>query len=147
MTGMYGNPMGWDWDPWRQFRQLQREVGQLFGGGTAWQGGQYPAVNMWTDENDVVLTTEMPGVKSDDLDISVQKNIVTLRGKRTIADADKNETVHRQERASGQFARSIRLPFAVDAEKVSASLNKGILRLTLPQAQSEAVKKIEVKAS
>jgi len=145
MFGTGLNRFGWDWDPWRDFRRLQRDMNRLFGDFAGLTAREYPAVNLWTGDEVVVLTAEMPGVEATDLDIAVHDNTLTLRGLRKADTLQEGETYHRQERGSGGFVRSVQLPFAVEADKVEAKLEKGILRLTLPRTEAEKPKKIEVK--
>jgi len=141
------NRFGWDWDPGREFRRLQRDMSRLFGDSLGWTGREYPAVNVWSGDNDMVLTAEIPGVEPEDLDISVHGNTLTLRGARKADTLRQDETYHRQERGSGSFIRTVQLPFEVEADKVEAKLERGILRLSLPRAQAAQPKKIAVKTT
>ena len=147
MFGTRLNRYSRDWDPWRDFRHLHRDMHRLFGQRSGWTAREYPAVNLWRGDEDVVLTAEIPGVQADDLDISVQGDTVTLRGSRKVVALQEGETYHRQERGSGNFVRAVQLPFEADADKVDASLEKGILNLRLPQAEVDKPKKIEVKTA
>jgi HSP20 family protein len=140
----YGR-LDWNGGPWRELRRLQRDMNRLFGGSSGWTAREYPSVNLWRDGQDVVLTAEVPGVEAEDLDISVQDNSLTLRGIRRAVALAEDETYHRQERGSGDFVRTVQLPFEVDADKVQAQLEKGILRLTLPRAEIDKPKKIAVR--
>jgi len=135
------------WDPWREFRRLQRDMNRMFGDFAGLTTREYPAVNLWTGDEDVVLTAEMPGVEASDLDVSVCDNTLTLRGSHKADTLQEGETYHRQERGSGSFVRTVQLPFAVEADKVEARLEKGILRLTLPRAEADKPKQIEVKTT
>ena len=147
---MYGtrlNRRGWDWDPWRELRQLQRDVNRLAGNNFGWSDREFPALNLWSSNDDVVLTAEMPGVEANDLDISVHDNILHLKGTRKADTLGEGQTYQRQERGEGSFVRIVQLPFAVDAKKVEARLEKGIMRLTLPRVEADKPKKIAVKAN
>jgi HSP20 family protein len=135
----------WDWDPWREMQRLQRQMNRLFEGIEPWSARDYPAVNLWTSDNDVVLTAELPGIEAQDLDVSVQDNLLTLRGTRKAETLQKGETYHRQERAGGTFVRTVQLPFEVEADKVQAHLEKGILQLNLPRAEAAKPRQIQVK--
>jgi len=145
MFGDGRNQWGWNWDPWREFQRIQRDMNRLFGDYTGRPVREYPAVNLWTSQADVVLTAEIPGVERDDLDISVQDNMLNIHGARNPDILEKDETYHRQERGNGSFSRTIQLPFAVDANRAEARMERGILRLTLPRAESDKPKKIEIK--
>jgi HSP20 family protein len=100
-------------------------------------------VNIWQNENDVFAEAEVPGVKGEDLDISVVGNELTIKGNRQPA-GDENTAYHRRERGAGAFARVIRLPVDVEADKVQASLRHGVLTLTLPKAEAAKPRKINV---
>ncbi len=134
------------WDPWDGIRHLQRQMNRLL-------DRQYPAliefpaVNIWANEQDVVLTAELPGMAPDDLEISVQNNMVTLKGSlKEEEQLKENERYHREERATGSFQRSWRLPFNVDRDHVEAKLENGVLTLTLPRSEEDKPKKIQIKS-
>lgn len=147
MIGTRLNRFSWDNDPWRDLRRLQRDMNRLFGESAGLVTREYPAVNIWTGDEDIVVSAEIPGMESTDLDITVHENTLTLRGSLKGDKLQKGETYHRQERGNGSFVRSVQLPFAVEANKVDAKLEKGILSLTLPRAESEKPKKIEIKTT
>ncbi len=110
-------------------------------------GREFPLMNIWVNEEEAVLTTEIPGVEADSVDISVAGRTVSLRGSRTIEPPGEGRTYHRQERWTGQFSKAVELPFAVDANAVEARFSRGVLFVKLPKAQSEKPKKIEVKSA
>lgn len=133
------------WEPWSEMRQLQRQMNHLFDrhyGGAS----EFPPVNIWSGEDDIVLTSEIPGVKADDLDISVKGNILTLKGSRKIDEPEGDRAWHRRELSDGAFERSWRLPFSVDADGIDARLENGVLKLTLPRAEKDKPKKIKVNS-
>ena len=103
-------------------------------------------MNVWTNQDGVVVTAELPGINPEDLDISVQNENLTLRGSRTPDEVEEGVTYHRRERSSGSFVRSLQLPFNVDSDQVEASYAKGVLRITLPRADADKPKKIAIKA-
>jgi len=104
----------------------------------------YPALNVWEDGDTVYVEAEVPGLKSEDIDIAVVGNEVTIRGQRGEA-APEGAVYHRQERGVGQFNRVLRLPFEIDADHVEASLKDGVLLVKLPKAESAKPKKIKVE--
>ena len=134
-----------DWDPFGEFRRLQREFGRVFDAIERRRPLDFPPVNIWTGRDDVILTAEVPGMDPDDLDISVQGDAVTIRGERKPDEIKEGETYHRQERGHGQFVRTIQLPHQVDANQVEAHYTKGVLRLTLPRAEADKPRQITVK--
>jgi HSP20 family protein len=106
----------------------------------------FPLINVWIDGDRALVISELPGVESKDVDISVAGKTVTLRGSRTTADVCKGECQHRHERWSGNFTRSFELPFVIDQEKVKAKFSKGVLQLALPRAEADKPRKIAIKA-
>src|SRR5919199_3071178 len=131
-------------DPFREMRRLQDEVNRLFQTAAAPRAG-FPAINVYAHQDGVVLTAELPGVKEDDLDITVHRDTVTLRGERRdpISEAG---GYHRRERRTGSFWRTFSLPFNVDPERVEATLRDGILTLTLHRPEQDKPKRIRVSA-
>jgi len=147
---MLMRPFGRRLSPWREMARLQHEMNRLLSGTSRWPdpsvAPSYPAMNVWTDQDGAVVTAEMPGINADDMDISVQEDTLTLRGNRTPDEVPEGGTYHRRERGTGQFTRSLQLPFQVEAGKVEASYAKGILSITLPRAEADKPKKITIKA-
>jgi HSP20 family protein len=131
---------------WLEMDRLQREMDRLFSGVSLPFAHNFPALNVWTSEQDAVITAEIPGVDPDELDISVVDEILTLSGSRTLERLEEGETYHRQEREHGRFARTVKLPFRVNAEKVGAVYERGVLKITLPRAEEDKPKKIKIKS-
>jgi HSP20 family protein len=107
----------------------------------------YPAVNLWHDDASIRLEAELPGFKPEDLDITIQNDEVTLRGSRTVALATEGSRAIRQERVSGAFERTIRLPFPVNGDKAAADFKNGVLTLTLPKPAEALPRKVRVTAN
>jgi HSP20 family protein len=108
---------------------------------------EFPATNAWVSDDDAaVVTTEIPGIDPDALEISVVKDSLTLRGSRQAEDLKEGEAYHRQERWNGQFTKTLQLPFAVESGKVEARFSKGVLVIILPRAEAEKPRKISVKS-
>jgi HSP20 family protein len=103
----------------------------------------FPALNVWEHGDELYAEAEVPGLKVDDLDISVIGGDLTIRGRRGGSPAE-GSVAHRQERGTGEFTRVLRLPIDVDAAKVEASLKDGVLLIKLPKAESAKPKKIKV---
>jgi HSP20 family protein len=106
----------------------------------------YPAMNVWTSENNARVTAELPGVNLADIDISVENELLTVRGDRQPDELEAGGTYHRQERRHGSFVRTFRLPFRVAADEVEASYEKGVLSIMLPRAEADKPRKITIKA-
>jgi HSP20 family protein len=146
------------WQPFQagslvnQLQQFQQEMNQLFdrwgGNGARMLGlrGGYPAVNMWEDRDAVYLQAELPGLDLSDLEVHVTGgNQLTIKGSRKPVTPEKG-VWHRQERAFGEFARIVTLPFVVDADKVEARFENGVLQVKLAKHESAKPRKITVKA-
>ncbi len=132
---------------WREMERLRREMEQLFNEG-AFRSPMmrgFPAMNVWVNENGAVVTTELPGVLPEDLDISVVDDTLTISGSRKPEELEEGATYHRRERGCGSFTRSFQLPFKVDPQQVEAVANNGILNITLPRAEEDKPKKIAVR--
>ena len=129
--------------PFRDLRRLQEEMDRLTRSATAPQG--FPAINVYAHQDGIVITAELPGVNEDDLDITVHRDTVTLRGQRQ-DQPEGAQGYHRRERRSGAFGRTFSLPFNVDPERVEAKLRDGILTLTLHRPEQDKPKRIRVSA-
>ena len=126
--------------PFVQLRnEVDRLMGDIFGGASqttpSGSARAFPAVNVWEDGERLFAEAELPGVQSDDVDISVVGNELTIRGRRPAAATD-GASFHRRERGAGEFSRTLRLPYDVDAGGVEATLRDGVLLLKLPKAAS-----------
>jgi len=139
---------GWGrMDHFEDMRRLQDEVNRLFSssfGGRRRPSAGFPAVNAYANEDGIALTAEIPGVRPEDLDISVFRETLTLRGRRQAAEEAK--AYHRRERPQGEFVRTINLPFQVDPERVEANLQDGLLLLSLHRPEEDKPKRIKVSA-
>lgn len=132
--------------PWFEMERLQREMDRLFSGASLPFAQNFPALNLWTSENNVIITAELPGIDPDGLEISVLDGTLTLSGLRTIEHLKEGESYHRQERGHGHFSRTVTLPFKVNADQVSAVYERGVLQVTLPRADEDKPIKIKVKS-
>lgn len=138
--------------PRRAVDQLRDQMNRLFNefggdGGYGWPmaGRGQPAVNAWEKDNAVMVEVEIPGVTSDEIEISVVENELILKIERPEAQQP-GVIYHRRERPAGSFTRVVRLPVAVDSNRVSAELRNGVLTITLPKAESARPRKINVVA-
>jgi HSP20 family protein len=131
--------------------QLRREMDRLLSGFVGnvgdlnWPvvGRGRPAVNLWETGDALKLELELPGVPSDQIELSVVGDELSIRVERPDAEPQ-GATYHRRERGVGAFARAVRLPLEVDAERVEAELRHGVLTITLPKAESARPRKIQV---
>lgn len=136
--------------PFAQLRgELDRAFGDLYGargvGRAGTRRGTYPPVNVWEEDEVLRAEAEVPGLKMEDVEILVKGDELTLRGERR-AEEREGVTYHRRERGSGSFSSVVRLPVEIDVEKVEASLENGVLTVTLPKAPGARPRKIEVRS-
>jgi HSP20 family protein len=134
-------------DPFAELRRMQSEMNRLFGGYAAATARDFPPVNIWLGENSVVVTAELPGVTRDDVNLSLQDDVLSLAGKREPKTQQQEANWQRRERAYGSFSRAIQLPFRVDPNKVQARFNNGILELELERLEADRPKRIEIRAA
>ena len=118
-----------------------------FGTPEGWTGPFSPQVNMAESDKDIRVTAELPGMDEKDIDISISKNTLTIKGEKKEEKEEEEKDYYYAERSFGAFRRVISLPCEIDTKKVDASFKKGVLTITLPKiVPSEAeVKKISVK--
>ena len=138
--------------PLEELERLRREMDRLFERVMSRRsrlvpapGRVFPPVNITEDKDYFYIRAEMPGVKLEDIDISVEADTVVIGGERKPEDVGENVTYHRREREMGSFRRAIRLPSAFDPEKVDAVFRDGILLITLPKAQNAKPRQVQVK--
>ncbi|MDH3494246.1 MAG: Hsp20/alpha crystallin family protein [Acidobacteriota bacterium] len=140
------------YDPFRELRSLQDEMNRLFmtsvprgyGQEDLASGGWSPSVDIYESEGEIVLEAELPGMKREDFEVSIENNVITLKGERNFEKKDEGDNYHRVERAYGSFTRSFSLPRSVSADGTSADFKNGILRVTLPKKEEAKARKIEV---
>ena len=113
---------------------------QLFTGWT-------PALDLYQNNDNVVAIVELPGMRKEDIEISLQDGILTIGGERKSEESGNGENASRTERFTGKFRRSVTLPTRVDANKVNATYKDGLLTVTLPKAEEAKPKQIQVNVS
>jgi HSP20 family protein len=133
-------------DPLHEMQRLQGEMNRVFSGLGQPLNPEVPPVNAWVGESDVVVTAELPGVDPSKVDVSVVGDTLTISGVLEAEALKAGESYHRQERSHGRFTRSLQLPFHVEAGKVEAKYERGILRVTLPRAEADKPRKVSVKS-
>jgi HSP20 family protein len=103
-----------------------------------------PPVDISEDDHNITLLAEIPGVKQEDLNITLENNVLTISGERKFKEEEKKENFHRIERRYGKFTRSFTLPATVDAEKVNATFENGLLNITLAKREEFKAKQITI---
>jgi HSP20 family protein len=145
-------------DPFAELERLRRELDRTMGQfGTrprqrfAFLPGrgarQYPLVNVYDDGDAFQIEALAPGVDPEKLDVSIVRNSVTISGEKVGTPNIPAERVHRVERAAGRFVRTFDLPVDVDAERVEADYQNGLLRLRLPRAEAARPKRVEIRSA
>lgn len=139
----------WTMNPvWRSLNEMQHEVNRVFDrwGHHPFGMGEFPAINLWEDEDALHLEAELPGLQLEELELFVTgHNQFTLKGERK-APAVEKSTQHRQERGFGKFTRTLTLPYAVDENAVEAHFENGVLKVRMPKHEAAKPRKIEIKA-
>jgi HSP20 family protein len=136
--------------PFREIDRLRRQMDELYGalsGGTLPMpsAGVFPLTNVTEDNENYYVRAELPGIKSDELDIQVTKDGISISGERKIPAEGNGVKYHRREREAGKFSRLINLPGEVDVNKVEASRENGVLKVTIPKAEVAKPRQITVK--
>lgn len=143
------------WEPFRDMLNSQREFDRLFkeafnpifGEGELSTRTWAPPVDIYENENDIVLKAELPGVDPKEVEIRVEDNTLYLKGERKFEKETKEENYHRVERTYGSFARSFSLPNSINAEQVKAEYKDGLLTLTLPKREEAKPRTIKIDVS
>ena len=134
------------WDPFREMTSLQSQVNRLVD--SMWSGRQeswVPAADVFDTAEAVVLKAELPGMNVDDIQIEVDDNVLSIKGERTFEEKVDDERYYRVERRYGSFQRSIALPQGCRTDDIAATYEDGILTVTVPKAEVEKPRRIEVK--
>jgi len=139
--------------PWTGTGSLKREMDRLFERFFEPEWADLPALGDWAPSLDLsetkeslVVKMEVPGMDPKDIQVSLQENLLTVKGEKRQEKEDKDERYHRIERSYGAFTRSVRLPVAVDGSKVDASFKNGLLTVTLPKTPGAKGTTIPIKA-
>jgi HSP20 family protein len=141
------------WEPAREMMTLREAMDRLFddaftrplgiaANGNAWSA---PAVDMYQTDNEIVVKASLPGIKSDEVQINVTGDVLTLKGEVKQKEEMKEKAYHIREQCWGMFERSIVLPTEVIADKAKADFENGILTITLPKAEEAKPKTINIK--
>jgi HSP20 family protein len=133
------------------FSSLQREMDRVFSDFSRQFGEPFgdralaPKLDIAESDGEITVTAELPGVEQKDVEVTVRDDILTIRGEKKAEKETKEKDYHLVERSYGSFNRVLRLPPGVDAEKVRASIDKGVLTIVLPKAAQSQPKKVEIK--
>ncbi|HTA95767.1 MAG TPA: Hsp20/alpha crystallin family protein [Verrucomicrobiae bacterium] len=123
---------------------LQDELDRLFGSQSEFWA---PALDVQEDKDNYVFRAELPGLKREEIDVSLQDDTLVISGERKVEKVEEGVEVHRQERYYGKFQRILTLPEPVAADKVKAEYKDGVLTVTLPKTEAAKPKKIDVSVN
>jgi len=142
------------WRPFREMEEMERRFEDIFGRSLlpAWrrlpleERGWAPAIEVFEKGDKFVIKAEVPGMKEEDIDVSVVGDTLTIKGEKKAESEVKEEDYYCCERSYGSFFRSVALPSTVDAKKIEASYDNGVLEITLPKAAEVKPKKVSISA-
>lgn len=139
------------WDPFRDLLDLQGEMTRLFGRAYGDKGGEArttwaPPIDIYETPEAYRIVAELPGFGPNDVDVTVNEGTLTIKGERKFYDEANQENFHRVERRFGAFQRIVSLPQQVQADKVEAGFDKGVLTVSIPKAEQAKPRRIEIKA-
>jgi len=143
------------WSPFREIEDMERRFENIFGRSLypiTWrrlpveEREWAPAIEVFEKEDHFIVKAEVPGMKQDDIDVSVVGDMLTIKGERKAESEVKEQDYYCCERSYGSFHRSVSLPSNVNAEKIEASYKDGILEISLPKAPEVKPKKIAISA-
>lgn len=140
------------YDPFRELRSLHDEMNRLFTGVVPAafdregfvRGVWSPSVDIFEDKDRLIVEAELPGMKREEFELSVENNILTLKGERKFEKKTEQDNYHRTERSYGSFVRSFTLPQTVTADGATADFENGVLRVSLPKREETKARKIEI---
>ena len=134
--------------PWDELHRMRQQLEQMFDADPQQRvsAGVYPLTNLTEDKDNYYVRAELPGVKSDELDIQVTGKNLAISGERKIAAEEEGARYHRREREAGTFSRIIGLPDEVDTDKIDAKLKDGILTVVIAKAEVAKPRQITIKS-
>lgn len=138
------------WNPFKELIDVRddfdRLVDRIFSRDfDLWEGGRTPSIDVYEEGDNIVVKAEIPGVKKEDISVSLTGDTLTITGKKAEEKEVKRENYYRKEIRSGAFSRSLTLPVQVDKDKVKAKYKDGVLELVLPKAPEEKEKEVKIK--
>jgi HSP20 family protein len=141
------------WNPWKEMSVLQNRMNHLFNepffrsgreDDELSMGAWHPAVDMFDNDDKIVIKAELPGMKKNDFSVDVKDRVLTLSGERNYDNEVKEENYYRRERAYGKFQRAFSLPADVDSDKIKADFKDGLLKIEVPKPEKQKPREITV---
>ena len=143
------------WDPFREYSTLQDRMNRLFRDSFGSEGREEslttstfaPPVDVYEDEQNLILKLEIPGVEESDLNVSVEDNTLTVQGERKFEKSNNEKGFHRIERSYGNFTRSFAVPNTFDTENIAATFKNGVLTVKLPKREAAKPRTIKIETA
>jgi HSP20 family protein len=141
------------WEPARELNSLQSEMNRLFNtffdtptsaAGNGPSRRWIPAMDLVETEDHFVLRADLPGLSEEDVNVELEDNVLTVSGERKVEREDKKEGYYRVERSYGEFQRSLTLPEGVDADKIEAAFDKGVLEVRIPKPEERKPRRVAI---
>jgi HSP20 family protein len=149
----YQRPDLWSWSGFNQLTSLRDEINNLFestfsnGSGSDVFNTWAPALDVYEDKDNLIVRAEVPGMKKEQIEISLHDNVLTVSGERRNEKKYEGSQTSREERFFGGFTRSVALEKQVDANRVKAAYKDGVLTITLPKAEEAKPRQIEIQSN
>jgi HSP20 family protein len=145
----FQRPDSWSWSGLDQLTNLRDEINRFFEAPTDNGSDVFntwaPPLDLYEDKDNIILTAELPGLKKEDIDISLHDDVITISGERRNEKKYEGSETSRQERFFGRFTRSLTLPKPVNASKVKAAYKDGTLTVTLPKSEEAKPRQIAIQ--
>jgi HSP20 family protein len=140
--------MWWNVDVWHEMDRLRRDMDRIFTDyGRQTGATTFPLVNVYEDKDNIVVTAELPGMTRDKVNITFADGVLRIAGRQETANRGKSWALVRQERSTGEFEKTLRIPTKIEAERISAAFNNGILTVTMPKAEEVKPKTITIQTN
>jgi len=143
------------WSPLKELEDMRRDMDRLFDEFTKparrrriWpksEGLVIPSIDLYDRKTEIVAKIELPGVRREDIDLTITKDTLTLKGEIKKDDDVQEEDYYTSERMIGSFSRTIALPFEVESEKAQATMNNGLLEIVMPKREEARPKEIKIE--
>ncbi|MCW7492040.1 Hsp20/alpha crystallin family protein [Leptospira sp. 2 VSF19] len=131
---------------WRDFDRLNDELTRSILDSQFGSASNFPPVNVYTKEDEALVTCLLPGIEPDQIDINVKDNLLSIHGRKKTEELAEGTEVHRREIFNGEFHRTLELPFRVDQDHVLAKYSNGVLNIHLPRREEDKPKKVSIIA-
>lgn len=137
------------WDPWKDLLTLPDEMSRFFSRAVGeWEpfarGVWSPALDMYESDKEIIVKAELPGLTAKDIDVTVDEDMLTIRGERKFSKEAKEENYYRLERRYGAFERAVPLPASIQKNKAKATFKEGVLEIRMPKAKEVEAKRVKV---